>query len=106
MATEPLVSFPGAGGLEDAEHGVDEGTICFLRRLRQRMVTWMWLSRATEFQEALYHNNGNGTFTDVTLASGLTPRGNALGLAWGDYDNDRVNRSVHFAGQTKWHGRS
>ncbi len=38
--------------------------------------------------EALYRNNGDGTFTDVTDAAGLTPKVNTQGLAWGDYDND------------------
>jgi hypothetical protein len=38
---------------------------------------------------ALYHNNHNGTFTDVTAGSGLdrTPM-YAMGVAIGDYDND------------------
>jgi hypothetical protein len=38
---------------------------------------------------ALYHNNGNGTFTDVTAGSGLDKDlGYAQGVAVGDYDND------------------
>lgn len=36
----------------------------------------------------LYHNNGNGTFTDVTTKSGLNVPMYALGIAIGDYDND------------------
>jgi len=39
----------------------------------------------------LYKNNGNGTFTDVTEAAGLTGRGikgYPQGVAAGDYDND------------------
>lgn len=36
----------------------------------------------------LYQGNGNGTFTDVTAASGLSLTENAQGFAWGDYDND------------------
>ena len=36
----------------------------------------------------LFHNNGNGTFTDVTLDAGLTTWGPAVGATWGDYDND------------------
>ena len=37
----------------------------------------------------LYHNNGNGTFTDVTAGSGLdTDLGYGQGVAIGDYDND------------------
>jgi enediyne biosynthesis protein E4 len=38
---------------------------------------------------ALYHNNGNGTFTDVTASSGLDKDlGYVQGVAVGDYDND------------------
>ena len=39
----------------------------------------------------LYHNNGNGTFTDVSAASGLTRKGEnvlSVGAAWFDYNND------------------
>jgi hypothetical protein len=37
---------------------------------------------------ALYHNNHDGTFTDVTQTSGLTKSCLAMGGAVGDYDND------------------
>ena len=37
---------------------------------------------------ALYHNNRDGTFTDVTQKSGLTKPCLAMGGAVGDYDND------------------
>jgi enediyne biosynthesis protein E4 len=37
---------------------------------------------------ALYHNNHDGTFTDVTQKSGLTKACLAMGGATGDYDND------------------
>jgi hypothetical protein len=36
----------------------------------------------------LYHNNGNGTFTDVTRKAGLAIPMFGLGAAIGDYDND------------------
>ncbi len=36
----------------------------------------------------LYHNNGNGTFTDVTEKAGLAVPMYGLGVAVGDYDND------------------
>ncbi len=42
-------------------------------------------------RNALYHNNGNGTFTDVTAGSGLDtkdPDVVSIGAAWFDYDND------------------
>jgi len=36
----------------------------------------------------LYHNNGNGTFTDVTRKAGLAVPMFGFGVAVGDYDND------------------
>ncbi len=37
----------------------------------------------------LYHNNGNGTFTDVTVHAGVENSGRwASSAAWFDYDND------------------
>jgi hypothetical protein len=38
--------------------------------------------------DALYRNNGNGTFTNVTKEAGVLDRGKGLGVVWGDYDND------------------
>jgi enediyne biosynthesis protein E4 len=37
---------------------------------------------------ALYHNNHDGTFTDVTRAAGLAVETYGMGCAVGDYDND------------------
>jgi len=41
-------------------------------------------------RNVLYHNNGDGTFTDVTEASGITKPSDTLSVvaAWFDYDND------------------
>ncbi len=44
-------------------------------------------------KNALYHNNGNGTFTDVAAEMGVadvnrTGTGVSMGAVWGDYDND------------------
>jgi hypothetical protein len=36
----------------------------------------------------LYHNNGDGTFTEAGLAAGLAVASDTFGVAWGDYDND------------------
>jgi hypothetical protein len=50
----------------------------------------LYINMSGGLQGILYQNNGNGTFTDVTVASGLinVPINHAVGLAWGDYDND------------------
>ena len=37
---------------------------------------------------SLYRNNGDGTFTDVTTAAGLSSTANEWAAVWGDYDND------------------
>jgi len=37
---------------------------------------------------ALFHNNGNGTFTDVTDKAGVGEAGWAMGACVGDYNND------------------
>ena len=44
--------------------------------------------RSNPARNALYRNNGDGTFTDVTEAAGVLGTGFGLGCVWGDYDND------------------
>lgn len=41
-----------------------------------------------EYWDRLYHQNADGTFTDVTEKSGLKGTGYDFGVAVGDYDND------------------
>ncbi len=36
----------------------------------------------------LYHNNGDGTFTDIAAKVGVAHLGHIKGVAFGDYDND------------------
>jgi len=43
---------------------------------------------APAYWNRLYHNNRDGTFTDVTVRSGLRGTGYGMGVAVGDYDND------------------
>jgi hypothetical protein len=40
------------------------------------------------FSNRLYHNNHDGTFTDVTAGAGVAGEGYSMGAAAGDYDND------------------
>jgi len=47
-----------------------------------------WTPKGRRSLSALYRNNHNGTFTDVTAASGLDVEMYAIGVAVGDYDND------------------
>jgi len=36
----------------------------------------------------LYHNNGDGTFTDIAAQAGVEDVGAGMGVSWLDYDND------------------
>jgi PKD repeat protein len=50
-----------------------------------------WLDiHATGFpgQNALLHNNGDGTFTNLQTTSGMSLSASGMGNAWGDYDLD------------------
>jgi hypothetical protein len=40
------------------------------------------------YYNRLFHNNGNGTFADVTEHAGVAGTGYGMGVAVGDYDND------------------
>jgi len=42
----------------------------------------------SRYWNRLYHNNGDGTFTDVTEKAGLQGRFYGMGVATGDFDND------------------
>ncbi len=44
--------------------------------------------RGIETRNALYRNNRDGTFTDVTARAGVPGTGYGVGCVWGDYDND------------------
>jgi predicted secreted protein len=47
-----------------------------------------WTPKGRRSLSALYRNNKNGTFTDVTAGSGLDVEMYAMGVAVADYDND------------------
>jgi hypothetical protein len=82
-----FTSVDGAGGLADANHGIDEGSIVSFADYDND--GWMdVVIGGNGSSDALYHNNQDGTFSDVTTAAGFTPKANTQGLAWGDYNND------------------
>lgn len=47
-----------------------------------------WTPHGKRYLSALYRNNRNGTFTDITAGSGLDLQMYAMGVAVADYDND------------------
>lgn len=47
-----------------------------------------WAPRGKKYFSALYRNNHNGTFSDVTVGSGLDVEMYAMGVSVADYDND------------------
>lgn len=44
--------------------------------------------KGEHYPSNLFHNNGDGTFTDVAKQLGLAEQGFVKGLAWGDFNND------------------
>ncbi|HEX4228212.1 MAG TPA: CRTAC1 family protein [Bryobacteraceae bacterium] len=48
----------------------------------------MPLKSDPKYWNRLYRNNGDGTFTDVTVKAGLQGTGYGMGVAVADYDND------------------
>lgn len=47
-----------------------------------------FFSPKTPLRNALYRNNGDGTFTDVTVKTGVSGGGFGMGVAAADYDGD------------------
>ena len=64
-------------------------------------------ARGSRAVMALYRNNGNGTFTDVTARSGLAVPIYGIGVAAADYDNDgRVDIYIAALGKNRlFHNR-
>ena len=52
------------------------------------IVRGAWLSPALAMRPTLLRNNGDRTFTDVTIDAGLSAPINSISATWADYDND------------------
>ncbi len=66
---------------------------------------WLDIAVTSAFGGAtLYHNNGDGTFTDVSISSGLDTATNTFAVVAGDYNNDGftdlyITRSGFYVGE-------
>src|SRR5258705_822055 len=49
------------------------------------------VARQQKTKSALYHNNGDGTFRDVTAKAGVGDVGFGMGVAVGDYNNNQFD---------------
>jgi hypothetical protein len=66
---------------------IDNNVFC--GDLASRIRTYCHPLNFAPLASVLYHNNGNGTFTDVSREAGIAAhRGNGLGVVVGDYDDD------------------
>ena len=76
-----------AAGLADATLGIDSGSTCSFADYDNDGFMDVFFSGDVT-TDVLYRNRGDGTFIDVTAATGMEPLGHGHGVAWGDYDND------------------
>jgi hypothetical protein len=67
------------------DFGVNNNKYC---RLMENVRTYCHPNVYNGLSSILYHNNGDGTFTDVSRDAGIYKIGNGLGVVFGDYDND------------------
>ena len=82
-----LVPVPDAGGLADQTFGVGFGSVvAFNDYDLDGFIDLVIAGDGNTLQ--IYHNEGDGTFANVSVGSGLVPQFNSKALAWGDYDND------------------
>ncbi len=84
---DSLVPVPDAGWLANQTFGIGYGSIvAFTDYDLDGFMDLVIDGDGNTLQ--LYHNEGDGTFANVTVGSGLVPQFNSKGLGWGDYNND------------------
>jgi hypothetical protein len=81
-----------AGNIDDGMPGLAAGWADYDRDgfLDIYVVNWRDLDNV-RYPDVLWHNNGNGTFTDVTVEAGVDEGDDpyaGMGMNWGDYNND------------------
>ena len=72
--SDSFKAYPEVGGVSVADYDNDGWPDLFFPLL--------------DGSDLLYRNNGDGTFTDVSIAAGFTVNYRSNGSAWGDIDND------------------
>jgi len=84
---KPLVSFPTWFFDYDNDGFLDILVVSYPASVEEFVKYYLKIPPKAETL-TLYHNNGNGTFTDVTAATGLARVVPAMGANFGDLDND------------------
>ncbi len=84
---KPFASFPTFFFDYDNDGWLDIFVVSYPNSVEEFVKYYLGLAPAAETIR-LYHNNGNGTFTDVTSAIGLARVVPSMGANFGDLDND------------------
>ncbi len=84
---KPIISFPTWFFDYDNDGWLDIFVASYPNSISEFVKYYLHMPAVAETME-LYHNNGNGTFTDVTKQVGLDRVVPAMGANFGDLDND------------------
>ena len=84
---QPIISFPTWFFDYDNDGWLDIFVASYPNSISEFVKYYLHMPTLAETMK-LYHNNGNGTFTDVTKQTGLDRAVPAMGANFGDLDND------------------